>query len=116
MTRRIVPHSQIDGGVHTGAGGQPLCSGPRVVAAVGVASHDGAEIARWFSPQAERIDELGRAVGRLQHVEVVAVAVYEHGASVVVGAAATVHPILAGHGPTLFAGLSERLAPQLVGR
>ena len=27
-----------------------------------------------------------------------------------------VHPILAGHGPTLFAGLSERLELKLVGR
>jgi len=27
-----------------------------------------------------------------------------------------VHPILAGHGPTLFAGLSERLELNLVGR
>ena len=27
-----------------------------------------------------------------------------------------VHPVLAGHGPTLFAGLSERLQLELVGR
>ena len=58
MTRWIVPHSQIVVASTPRAGGEPLCSRSQVVATVGIASHDGAEVASWFSPQAARIDEL----------------------------------------------------------
>ncbi len=48
-------------------------------------------IACSLGAQADRIDELERAVRRLEHVEVVDIAVYEDGVAVIVGAAATLH-------------------------
>ena len=92
MTRWIVPHSQIAVASTPRAGGEPLCSRSQVVATVGIASHDGAEVASWFSPQAARIDELECAVRRLQGVEIVDVPVDEHGVPVVV-APSTLHAI-----------------------
>src|SRR5450756_2262344 len=76
-------------GVHTSVGRQPLRPGVQVVAGVGVASDDGAKVACSLRAQTHWIDQLERAVRRLEHVEVVDVAVYEHGVSVIVGAAAT---------------------------
>src|SRR5664280_3845479 len=78
-------------GVHTSVGRQPLRPGVQVVAGVGVASADGAKVACSLRAQTHWIDQLERAVRRLQHVEVVDVAVYEHGVSIIVGAAATLH-------------------------
>ena len=76
-------------GVHASMGRQPLRSGVQVVAGVRVASDDGAKVACSLRAQTHWVDQLERAVRRLEHVEVVYVAVDEHGLSVVVGAAAT---------------------------
>ena len=78
-------------GVHTSMGRQPLRPGMQVVTGVRVASDDGAEVACSLSAQTHWIDELERAVRRLEHVEVVDVAVDEHSLSVIVGPAATLH-------------------------
>lgn len=91
MTRWIVPHSQI-----------AVASTPVRVASRSALARRSSPLSglhrtmvprshAGFSPQAARIDELEGAVRRLQRIEVVDVAVYEHGASIVVGAAATVH-------------------------
>lgn len=76
------------GGVDAGATGQPFRSSVQVVAGVGIASHDGAEVARGLGPQATGVDELERAVRRLERVGIMDIAVHENGESVVVGALA----------------------------
>ncbi len=65
----------------------------QVVAGVGVASDDRAEITCTLSPEPDWIDQLELAIAGLESVEVVDVAVYEHGVGVAVGAAATLRAI-----------------------
>ena len=57
----------------------------QVVAGVGVASDDRAEITGTLSPEPDWIDQLEPAIAGLESVEVVDVAVYEHGVGVVGG-------------------------------
>src|SRR4051812_35623994 len=56
--------------VHTSVSGQPPRPRVQLIVAAGVAPDDGAEVVRSLSAQAPGIDELERAVRRLEHIHV----------------------------------------------
>src|SRR2546427_6691454 len=76
-------------GVHPSVGGQPGRSVAQVIAAIRVAPDDGSEVVSSLSAVAARIDELETAVRRLEHIQIVDVAVYQHSVSIIVGKATT---------------------------